>query len=147
MLTQFSFSHPFILLSIFLFLGFWGFRLLKKSKQQYFARPLITQFETRMFKQLNHAFPHYHIMTQVAFSALITSQDYKIRNQFNRKVTDFVLVNAQCQVKAIIELDDPTHLNKVAEDRFRDKMLTEAGYQVFRYTEIPSIRQLQRDIL
>ena len=45
---------------------------------------------------------------------------------------------------AIIELDDPTHLEKVEEDRIRDQMLTEAGYLVKRYTNIPTVRQLQR---
>lgn len=50
-------------------------------------------------------------------------------------------------VVIIIELDDPTHIGKESEDAERDAMLLEAGYQVIRYTEIPSIRQLQQDIL
>lgn len=50
------------------------------------------------------------------------------------------------EVIAIIELDDPTHLEKVEEDRMRDQMLTEAGYIIKRYTSIPSVRQLQKDI-
>ncbi|KCX64478.1 hypothetical protein J567_3572, partial [Acinetobacter baumannii 754286] len=32
------------------------------------------------------------------------------------------------------------------EDRLRDQMLIEAGYIVRRYTNIPSVRQLQKDI-
>ena len=40
-----------------------------------------------------------------------------------------------------------THLYKVEEDRFRDHMLHEAGYRVLRYTEIPNVRQLHKDIL
>ncbi|WP_420714394.1 DUF2726 domain-containing protein [Acinetobacter sp. MD2] len=123
-----------------------GLYIYHKKRQQYFARSIITKFELRMFKQLNLAFPQYHILAQVAFSALITSKDIKVRNKFNRKVTDFVVVNHKFQVKAIIELDDPSHLTKVKEDQLRDKMLNEAGYQVLRYTEIPSIRRLQRDI-
>jgi very-short-patch-repair endonuclease len=50
------------------------------------------------------------------------------------------------EVIAIIELDDPSHLEKAEEDRIRDQMLTEAGYTVRRYTNIPSVRQLQKDI-
>ncbi|HBY6010325.1 TPA: DUF2726 domain-containing protein, partial [Klebsiella pneumoniae] len=86
------------------------------------------------------------VLAQVAFSALITSNDYKVRSQFNRKVTDFVLLDENMEVIAIIELDDPTHLEKVEEDRLRDQMLIEAGYIVRRYTNIPSVRQLQKDI-
>jgi len=99
-----------------------------------------------MYVRLKEAFPQYHVLAQVAFSALITSHNLKIRNQFNRKVTDFVLLNESLQVLVIIELDDPTHLYKVEEDKFRDYMLHEAGYRVLRYTEIPSVRQLHKDI-
>ena len=113
-------------------------------KQKFFARPVITNFETQMFIRLKQSFPSYHVLAQVAFSALITSNDYKIRSQFNRKVTDFVLLDENMEVIAIIELDDPTHLEKVEEDRLRDQMLIEAGYIVRRYTSIPSVRQLQK---
>lgn len=99
-----------------------------------------------MFIRLKQSFPNYHVLAQVAFSALITSNDYKIRSQFNRKVTDFVVLNDKMEVMAIIELDDPTHLEKVEEDRIRDQMLTEARYLVKRYTNIPTVRQLQKDI-
>ena len=99
-----------------------------------------------MFLRLKEAFPQYHVLAQVAFSALITSEDYKIRQRFNRKVTDFVLLNANLDVIAIIELDDPSHLGKEQEDAERDAMLNEAGYMVLRFTEIPSIRQLHKQL-
>ncbi|MBF7684908.1 DUF2726 domain-containing protein [Acinetobacter sp. B10A] len=118
-----------------------------KQRKQYFSRPIITKFETRMFVRLHQAFPHHHILTQVAFSALITSEDYKFRNQFNRKVTDFVITTKSMQVVAIIELDDPSHKGKEQEDAFRDYMLNQAGYRVFRYTAIPSTTQLRKDLL
>lgn len=76
------------------------------SKKQFLAKPVITAFEKRMFIRLKEALPQQHILAQVAFSALITSDDYKIRQKFNRKVTDFVVLNTQFEVIAIIELDD-----------------------------------------
>ncbi|OTG69143.1 hypothetical protein B9T25_00635 [Acinetobacter sp. ANC 4470] len=117
-----------------------------KTKKKFYSKRVITAYECRMYVRLKEAFPQYHVLAQVAFSALITSHNLKIRNQFNRKVTDFVLLNESLQVLVIIELDDPTHLYKVEEDKFRDHMLHEAGYRVLRYTEIPSVRQLQKDI-
>ena len=69
-----------------------------------------------------------------------------IRALFNRKVTDFVILNADMHVIAIIELDDHSHIGKEQEDAERDAMFHEAGYRVVRYTEIPSIRQLQSDL-
>ena len=117
-----------------------------KTKKKFYPKRIITAYECRMYVRLKEAFPQYHVLAQVAFSALITSHNLKIRNQFNRKVTDFVLLNESLQVLVIIELDDPTHLYKVEEDKFRDHMLHEAGYRVLRYTEIPSFRQLHKDI-
>ena len=116
-------------------------------KQQYFAKRPITHFEQKMFARLNLAFPQYHVLAQVAFSALITSQNYQIRNKFNRKVTDFVILNHDMDVIAIIELDDPSHHHKQQEDAQRDEMFQQAGYKVLRYVNIPTIKQLHKDIV
>ena len=117
------------------------------SSQKYYPRPVITQFESKMFTRLKQSFPEHHILAQVAFSALITHHNYKIRSKFNRKVTDFVILNKKLEVIAIVELDDPTHIGKEQEDAERDTMLLEAGYQVYRYTDIPSPQTLRKDIL
>ena len=57
-----------------------------------------------------------------------------------------MILNHHLDVVCIIELDDPTHVGKEKEDAKRDAMLEEAGYTVLRYTKIPSVRQLQKDI-
>ena len=119
----------------------------KKKQKKYFAKRIMTAFEQKLFTQLKLAFPQYHVLSQVAFSALITNQNYKIRSQFNRKVTDFVLINDQGDVIAIIELDDPSHLDKVEEDKFRDLMLTQAGYKVVRFTKIPTLQEIRQRVL
>ena len=115
------------------------------KKQQYYSKPILTHFEQKMFVRLKDAFPQYHILAQVAFSALLTSKQYKFRARFNRKVTDFVIVNDHFQVLAIIELDDPSHIGQEQRDAERDDMLHEAGYIVFRYTQIPTLQQLKKD--
>ena len=119
----------------------------KEKAHRYLARPVLTNYEGGMYLRLKQAFPECHVFAQVAFSALMTSEQLSTRSQFNRKVTDFVLLDDQFNVMAIIELDDPTHLDKAEEDAFRDYMFNEAGYLVYRYTDIPSARQLRRDIL
>lgn len=118
-----------------------------QDKREYYSKPVITRFETKMFQRLKQALPNHHVLAQVAFSSLITSDYMPTRNKFNRKVTDFVILNEFLDVICIIELDDPTHNGKEDEDAKRDAMLSEAGYTVLRYTSIPSIKQLQKDIL
>jgi len=115
-------------------------------QQKFYPKRVITAFESKMFTRLKEAFPHHHVLAQVAFSALITHDNFKIRSKFNRKVTDFVIMDREYNVFAIIELDDSSHIGKEKEDAERDAMLIAAGYTVVRYTEIPSIRQLQRDL-
>lgn len=114
--------------------------------KNYYAKPVITPFEQKMFVQLIEAFPQYHVLAQVAFSALITSKQFKYRAKFNRKVTDFVILDKNMKVIAIIELDDPSHLGKEQQDAQRDAMLDQAGYRVLRYTDIPSSRELRKDV-
>lgn len=115
-------------------------------KQRYFPKKVITNFESKMFFRLKEAFPQHHVLAQVAFSALITNSNLKIRARFNRKVTDFVLLDKNLKVVMIIELDDPSHIGKEVEDAQRDAMLYEAGYRVKRYTDIPNIETLRKDI-
>lgn len=118
----------------------------ESSKREYYSKPVITRFETKMFQRLKQALPDHHVLAQVAFSSLITSDYMPTRNKFNRKVTDFVILNSHLDVVCIIELDDPSHLGKEDEDAKRDAMLIQAGYQVIRYTSIPTVRQLKKDI-
>lgn len=119
-----------------------------KKPKTYYPKKVITNFESKLFFQLKAAFPEpqYYILAQVAFTALITSQDIQVRNKFNRKVTDFVVLNKKLEVLAIIELDDPSHVGQEARDAARDAMFHDAGYHVIRYTSIPSVRQLQKDL-
>lgn len=117
----------------------------KKTQSKFLHKNMLTKFEQKMFIRLKEALPQYHVCPQVAFSALITQDDLKIRQMFNRKVTDFVLIDQQCKVIAIIELDDPSHIGKEKQDQQRDAMLNDAGYTVYRYTSIPTIKRLQKD--
>ena len=117
-----------------------------RPKQRFYAKRVITAFESKMFYRLKQAFPEYHVLAQVAFSALITHPHLKVRAKFNRKVTDFVLLNEKLEVIAIIELDDPSHIGKEAEDAQRDAMLHAAGYEVYRFNDIPSLQCLRKRI-
>lgn len=135
----------FIILCIMLFAAVSYYK--KKNQQKYFARRIMTVYEQKLFVKLKLAFPQYHVLSQVAFSALITNHDYKIRSKFNRKVTDFVLINDDGDVIAIIELDDASHIEKAEEDKFRDLMLNQAGYKVIRFTKIPNVQEIRQKVL
>ncbi|MFX5521836.1 hypothetical protein ABTD78_21465, partial [Acinetobacter baumannii] len=54
-------------------------------------RKLLTEREKPMFFRLRQAFPDDVVLSQVAFSALLTAKDQPTRSTFNRKVADFVV--------------------------------------------------------
>jgi len=118
---------------------------------------LMTEFEQKMYEVLCRALPKSQIFVQVSFNSLIKENEQikawqdawqlkqGIRNKFNRKVVDFVIYDVENhQVLAIVELDDPSHLNpkQIAQDEQRDLMLKQAGYFVLRFTQIPTFTEI-----
>lgn len=99
-----------------------------------------------MFSTLSTALPECVVLAQVAFSALITTDEQTHRNRFDRKVADFVICSRQLTPIAVVELDDRSHWNKRAADADRDTMLRNAGYQTLRYQGIPQTEDVRRDI-
>ncbi|PUA99145.1 very-short-patch-repair endonuclease [Acidovorax sp. 107] len=106
---------------------------------------LLTQREEAMYNRLTTSLPESKILAQVSFGALLSAKSRATRNSFDRKIADFVVCDKSLQVLAVIELDDDSHKKKTEEDAARDALLTNAGYRVIRYGNIPDTDQLQRD--
>lgn len=113
------------------------------------ARRPLTPREQEMFLRLSQAFPQprFVVLSQVAFTALLTARRQSTRNGFNRKVADFVLCDGSFSVIAAIEIDDRTHVGREDKDAARDAWLTGAGYKVHRYKTIPDVATLRGDLL
>ena len=105
----------------------------------------LTDREQAMFNRLTSTFPSYVILAQVSFSALLSSKDRVVRNGFDKKVADFVICTKAFIVVAIVELDDSSHKGREEADAQRAQILTNAGYQLKRYAQIPDERQLIAD--
>lgn len=99
-----------------------------------------------MFNRLHGALPELHVLGQVSFGALLTARSQATRNTFDRKIADFVLCDQAHQVVAVIELDDASHRTKAKADQARDAMLTDAGYRVLRYANVPDIDRVRTDV-
>ena len=101
-----------------------------------------------MFFKLSAAFPQpeFIVLSQVSFSALLTANSRASRNSFDRKTADFVICDASFKVLATIELDDASHKGRTREDAMHDRLLTDAGYRVLRYNQIPDTATLNSDM-
>jgi len=103
------------------------------------AKPLLTDFEVSFWHVLRSVAGPYHVAPQVAMNALLNAAPgighgrwWSTRNQFDKKVVDFALVDDHGRVRLLIELDDWTHLAKVDSDARRDRMTGRAGYTTLR---------------
>lgn len=119
----------------------------EKGEKDIRAKRPLTERQQSMFFRLNSTFPDHVVLSQVAFSALITSRQPATRNGFNRKMADFVLCSKAFDVLAVIELDDSSHKGRQREDADRDEWLTSAGYRVVRYPQIPDEAKLLADFM
>lgn len=117
----------------------------KTPRGKLWRKKILTDREQAMCNRLIQTFPDYIVLSQVSFSALITSKDQRTRNGFNRKVADFVLCDRAFEVLAIVELDDKSHKGREVIDNLRDNWLTSVGYRVVRYSNVPDIEKLRAD--
>jgi len=110
------------------------------------AKKILTDREQPMFHRLQQAFPNEVVLSQVAFSALLTAKDLRTRATFNRKVADFVVATKAFEVLAVIELDDSSHKGRDVVDGKRDALLEGAGYRVLRFKNVPDVDTVQRAV-
>ncbi len=115
-----------------------------RASGQIRARKLLTEREQPMYFRLRQAFPDDVVLSQVAFSALLTAKDMPTRAKFNRKVADFVVATKAFEVLAVIELDDGSHRDREVQDSKRDALLERAGYRVLRFKQVPDADVLRQ---
>jgi rRNA-processing protein FCF1 len=112
---------------------------LKKSKHTgiYRRRQLMTANEVEFFRRLVAALPEHYIFPQVSMQALIEAasgdkkQAHSDRLRIAQQRADYVICNHACDVVAVVELDDRTHV--AAKDQLRDSRLEQAGIRTIRF--------------
>ena len=118
------------------------------------ARPLLTDNEIEFHERLCAAVPEFQVLVQVSMGALIepdvpggSGNWLSIRSRFAQKVVDFVVIDEDRQVLALIELDDATHDRR--RDAERDAITALAGYTTLRYESRakPDVDTLREDLL
>ena len=62
-------------------------------------------------------------------------------------MADFVVLDQQYQVLAIIEIADESYVNRLQQKHYQDSLLELAGYRVLRYSAIPTEQQLREDLI
>lgn len=120
------------------------------SRQQDSAlkqRAIFNINEQLTYTRLKEILPNHTILAHVSFDALLTTKYYRTRNKYRNMVADFVVLDEQQQVQAIVALDDPMVLKRFQQAQYQDALLSLAGYRVIRYDDVPEYAQLREDFL
>ena len=97
----------------------------------------MTNNEFEFFDRLVKALPDHYIFPQVSMSALLEAsssdkkQAHSDRLRIAQQRIDYVVCDAQCEVVAVVELDDRTHSR--VKDQARDGRLEQAGIRTIRF--------------
>lgn len=97
----------------------------------------MSENELEFFGRLVAALPDHYIFPQVAMSALLeaASSDKKTAHSDRLRIAqqraDYIVCTKNCDLVAVIELDDRTH--STAKDQLRDSRLEQAGIRTVRF--------------
>ncbi len=85
------------------------------------------------------------VLAHVSYDTLLTTKFYRTRNKYRNLVADFVVLDQQHHIIAIVAVDDPLVLKRPQQSQYEDALLTMAGYRVIRYDNVPEYQQLRQD--
>ncbi|MCH7311234.1 MAG: DUF2726 domain-containing protein [Acinetobacter sp.] len=110
-------------------------------------RGILNISEQITLMRLQAVLPRHTILAHVSFDALLTTKYMHTRRKYQGLVADFVVLDQQHQVLAIIEIADESYVNRLHQKHYQDSLLELAGYKVLRYSSIPTEQELREDLV
>jgi len=110
-------------------------------------RGILNISEQITLMRLQAVLPRHTVLAHVSFDALLTTKYAHTRHKYQGLVADFVVLDQQHQVLAIIEIADESYVNRLHQKHYQDSLLELAGYRVLCYRGIPSEQELRKDLI
>lgn len=110
-------------------------------------RAIFSNSQQLIFHRLCELLPDATILSHVSFNSLLTTKYLHTRDKYQNMVADFVILNQNLQVQAIVSFDEGSSFKRVQKDLHETSLLEMAGYRVVRYNRIPDDQQLRHDFL
>ncbi|ESK55925.1 DUF2726 domain-containing protein [Acinetobacter tjernbergiae] len=110
-------------------------------------RGILNISEQITLMRLQAVLPRHTILAHVSFDALLTTKYAHTRRKYQGLVADFVVLDQQHQVLAIIEIADESYVNRLHQKHYQDSLLELAGYRVLRYSSIPTEQELRENLV
>ncbi|QIO07183.1 DUF2726 domain-containing protein [Acinetobacter shaoyimingii] len=108
-------------------------------------RAVFNAHEQTTFKRLKEIMPEANILAHVSFDALMTTKFPHTRRKYEKMFADFVVLDKECRVIAIVAVGELNSLKKWKAANDQDTLLEAAGYKVFRYKVVPEYQKLRDD--
>lgn len=99
-----------------------------------------------IFSRVKSALPQAYVLAHVSFDALLTTKYLHTRRKYQKMVADFVVLDQDYRVIAVLALDDLNVMKRSKTAAYQDALLDAAGYRVIRYIGIPESDQLCADL-
>ena len=96
---------------------------------------------------LKEILPEANILAHVSFDALLTTKYPHTRRKYQQMFADFVVLDKDCKVLAVVALDDTNSIKRSNKNVYEDALLQSAGYRVVCYMGIPEYQKLREDFL
>ncbi|MFV5463742.1 MULTISPECIES: DUF2726 domain-containing protein [unclassified Acinetobacter] len=106
-------------------------------------RAIFNLNEQLTYTRLQEILPQHIILAHVSFDALLTTKFSRTRHKYRNMMADFVVLDANHQVVAIVALDDLLMLKRSRNAQYQDELLRLAGYKVLRYEDVPEYHELR----
>ncbi|MBJ9986426.1 DUF2726 domain-containing protein [Acinetobacter sp. S40] len=138
--------YYFLAISILMLISFMAYKGLKREQLYDSAlkrRAVMSSHEQLFFTRLKQIFPEFTVLARVSFDALLTTKFLRTRHKYQSMVADFVVLDQNYQVFAIVAFADLSHARRIHPDYYQDRLLELAGYRVIRYDVVPELEDLR----
>lgn len=119
----------------------------RKNDSALRRRAVFNAVEMMTFTRLKEVLPEANVLAHVSFDALLTTKYLHTRLKYQKMFADFVVLDKNCKVIAIIALDDSNVIKRMKQQVYQDALLESAGYRMVRYSGVPEYQQLREDFL
>lgn len=136
-----------LILCLVIFLGYSRLRRNQEKDSALRQKAVLSTTEQLMFSRLREVLPQTQVLAHVSFDALLTTKYLHTRRKYQKMVADFVLLDQDYRVIAVIAVADFNLMKRSKNAAFQDAMLEAAGYRVLRYVGVPDAAQLRVDFL
>lgn len=126
-----------------------AYRQIQRKKQNDSAlrqKAVLNSTAQLIFNRVKGALPRAYVLAHVSFDALLTTKYLHTRRKYQKMVADFVLLDQDYRVIAVLAIDDLNVMKRSKTAAYQDSLLEAAGYRVIRYIGIPESDQLCDDL-